>query len=104
MAIAGGPTLLATTFSNVVKTGASLFLQDYPSVNSAPQTGAVTTNTLGYSFWFGDAAYHMSFTFPHSQNSATIVFSSSMNEGKSEQVHSTRDESWGLDNVRVTAR
>jgi len=34
----------------------------------------------------------------------TIAFSSSLNEGKSEQVHSTRDESWGLDNVRVTSR
>jgi hypothetical protein len=33
-----------------------------------------------------------------------VTFSSSLNEGKSEQARSTRDESWGLDNVRVTVR
>jgi hypothetical protein len=104
VAISSGPTLLTTTFSNNLKTGNDLSLQDYPSTNSPPQTGAFATNVLGYGFWFGDAAYHMSFTFPHTASSATVVFSSSLNEGKSEQVHSTRDESWGLDNVRVTAR
>jgi hypothetical protein len=103
-AIAGGPTLLATTFSNNFKTGNDLSLQDYPSTGSTPQTGAFATNTLGYGFWFGDAAYHMSFAVPHTAASVTFVFSSSLNEGKSEQVHSTRDESWGLDNVRVTVR
>ena len=104
VAISGGPTLLSTTFSNNFKTGSDLSLQDYPSTNSPPQTGAFATNQLGYGFWFGDAAYHMSFTFPHTASSVTVVFSSSMNEGKSEKVRSTRDESWGLDNVRVTAR
>jgi hypothetical protein len=104
VAISGGPTLLETTFSNNFKTGNDLSLQDYPSTNSSPQTGAFATNLLGYGFWFGDAAYHMSFTFPHAAGSVTVAFSSSLSEGKSEQVHSTRDESWGLDNVRVTAR
>jgi len=65
VAISGGPTLLTTTFSNNVKTGSDLSFQDFPSTNSAPQAGAFQTNLLGYGFWFGDAAYHMSFTFPH---------------------------------------
>ena len=103
VAISGGPTLLTTTFSNNVKTGSDLSFQDFPSTNSAPQAGAFQTNLLGYGFWFGDAAYHMSFTFPHTGSAVTIAFSSSLNEGKSEQVHSTRDESWGLDNVCVTS-
>lgn len=66
--------------------------------------GPVILKAPPYGFWFGDAAYRMTFTFPHTANSVTVVFSSSLNEGKGEQVHSTRDESWGLDNVRVTAR
>jgi hypothetical protein len=103
-AVQGGPTLLSTTFSNNFKIGNDLSLQDYPSNNSAPQSGSVSRNSLGYGFWFGDSSYHMTFTFPHNSSSISIVFSSSMNEGKSEPVHSTRDESWGLDNVRLTAR
>jgi hypothetical protein len=104
LAISGGPTLLDTTFSNNFKTGVDLSLQDYPAVNSPPQTGASTVNRLGYGFWFGDSTYHFSFTIPHNSGSVVFVFSSSMNEGKSEPTHSTRDESWGLDNIRVTVR
>ena len=104
VAVAGGPTLLATTFSNNFKTSTDFSFQSYPSPGSAPQTGAVAVNTLGYGFWFGDSIYHFSFTVPHSSSSAVVLFSSSMFEGKSEPVRSTRDESWGLDNVRVTVR
>jgi hypothetical protein len=99
-----GERLLATTFSNNFKTGIDVSLQDYPSTDSLPQTGAVAVNSLGYGFWFGDATYRLSWTLPHSASAATVTFSSSLNEGKSEQARSTRDESWGLDNVRVTIR
>ena len=102
--LVGGPTLLDTTFSNNFKTATDLSFQSYPSPGSAPQTGAVAVNTLGYGFWFGDTTYRLAFTFPHSAGSATVVFSSSLYEGKAEQAHSTRDESWGLDNLRVTVR
>jgi hypothetical protein len=104
VAVLGGPTLLSTTFSNNFKTGTDLSLQDYPIPGSAPETGSFAANSLGYNFWFGDSSYHLSFTVPHIGNSITFVFSSSQNEGKSEPVHGTRDESWGLDNVRVTTQ
>jgi hypothetical protein len=104
VAVLGGPTLLSTTFSNNFKTGTDLSLQDYPAPGSAPETGSFARNSLGYNFWFGDSSYHLTFTIPHTGNSATFVFSSSLNEGKSEPVHGSRDESWGLDNVRVTTK
>jgi hypothetical protein len=100
----GGPTLLDATFSNNFKTETDLSFQSYPTAGSAPQTGAAAANTLGYGFWFGDATYHLTFTVPHSAGSAIVAFSSSLNEGKAEQARQTRDESWGLDNVRVTVR
>jgi len=102
--LAGSPALLDTTFSNNFKTATDGSVQSYPSPASAPQTGAAAVNTLGYGFWFGDATYHLTFTFPHTLDSAAVTFSSSLYEGKAEQVRSTRDESWGLDNVRVTLR
>jgi hypothetical protein len=104
VSIEGGPTLLATTFSNNFKTGNDLSLQDYPSPNSQPQTGAAAANTLGYGFWFGDSVYHLSFHASHAAGSVRILFASSLNEGKSEPARSTRDESWGLDNVRVAVQ
>jgi hypothetical protein len=80
-----------------LKTGAyDLSLQDYPHPGSAPQSGAAFVNTLGYKF-FGDATYHLTFTFAHTGSTMKLTFSSSLFEGKG-----TDDESWGLDNVRVT--
>lgn len=91
-----GPTLLDTTFSNNRKTEIyDLSLQNYPAANSLPQAGATLVNALGYRF-YGDSVYHLTFTFPH-QGDLILHFSSSLFEGKG-----TEDESWGLDNVRVT--
>jgi len=53
-------------------------------------------NTLGYTF-YGDSIYHLSFAFKHTSDSLILNFSSSLFEGKG-----TDDESWGLDNVRVS--
>ena len=94
--VQGGPTLLDTTFSNNPKTGADLSQQNYPVANSPYQRGAASVNTLGYSF-YGDSIYHVSFNFPHADNTLVLNFSSSLFEGKG-----TDDESWGLDNVRVS--
>jgi uncharacterized protein (TIGR03437 family) len=97
LSVQGGPTLLDTTFSNNPKTGAyDLSLQNYPVANSKPQSGAVAVNTLGYTF-YGDSTYHLTLTFAHTSGTLVLNFSSSMFEGKG-----TDDESWGLDNVRVS--
>jgi hypothetical protein len=97
LSVGGGPELLETTFSNNFKTGAyDLSQQNYPASNSAPQTSATAVNTLGYTF-YGDSIYHLTFTFPHTKDVLVLNFSSSLFEGKG-----TADESWGLDNVRVS--
>jgi uncharacterized protein (TIGR03437 family) len=97
LSVGGGATLLDTTFSNNFKTGAyDLSQQNYPTANSLPQTAAVAVNSLGYTF-YGDAIYHLTFTFPHAADTLVLNFASSLCEGKG-----TDDESWGLDNVRVS--
>jgi hypothetical protein len=97
LSVARGPVLLDATFSNNHKTGDfDLSLQSYPTAGSPAQTAAAAVNTLGYRF-FGDAIYHLAYTFDHSARSVEFEFSSSLFEGKG-----IEDESWGLDNVRVT--
>jgi hypothetical protein len=77
--------------------------QNYPApsgqtAGNPPQTGAVSTGTLGYSNFFKDSVYRLSLEFDHTQPTLTLTFSSSLFEGKG-----TADESWGLDNVVVRA-
>jgi hypothetical protein len=96
LAVAGGPVLLAATFSNNPKVRTQGSDQDYPSPRSPPRTGAALTNTLGCNF-FGDSVYPLSFTFAHTGRDLKLNFSSSLFEGKG-----VADESWGLDNVRIT--
>jgi hypothetical protein len=92
-----GHTLLDATFSNNFKTSpADLSLQSYPSAGSRPQSGSIASNTLGYTF-FGDSIYRFTFTFSHTRPTLEVDFSSSLFEGKG-----IADESWGLDNVRVS--
>jgi hypothetical protein len=94
--VQGGATLLDTTFSNNPKTGDDLSQQNYPVANSPYQSGAASVNTPGYTF-YGDSIYHLHFSFPHVGDTLALNFSSSLFEGKG-----TDDESWGLDNVRVS--
>jgi hypothetical protein len=96
--VQGGPTLLDTTFSNNPKTETEGTFQDYPRKRSRPQAGAASAKTLGYDF-FGDSIYHLSFTFPHEADSMVLEFSSDLFEGKG-----TADESWGLDDVKVSVK
>src|SRR5439155_20760742 len=80
VAVAGGPTLLQTTFNN---TGGS---QSYPGTFQSqnppgfpPRTGAAESNTLGY-FFSGtpqDTIYHFDFTFPDSSNVLVLNFAGS---------------------------
>jgi hypothetical protein len=101
--VGGGPVLLDTTFSNNPKVREDGSYQRYPSsggkaVSNPPQTGAVSIGTLGYNNFFKDSVYHLSFEFPHTRSTLTLEFGSSLFEGKG-----TADESWGLDNVVVSA-
>ena len=97
LSVAGGPALLDTTFSNNFKTAPhDLSLQNYPASNSKPQTSAAAVNSLGYTF-YGDSIYHLTFSFSHTSDTLILHFSSSLFEGKG-----AGDESWGLDNVRVS--
>jgi hypothetical protein len=96
LSVAGGPVLLATTFSNNHKVSTEGSDQDYPRPQSPPRTGASVTNTLGCKF-FGDSIYRLEFTFAHHGSRLTLNFNSSLFEGKG-----IADESWGLDNVRIT--
>jgi len=97
LSVAGGKTLLDATFSNNFKTGDyDLSLQNYPTPESRPRTEATAIESLGYKF-FGDSSYRMTFTFSHDRDVLDLHFSSSLFEGKG-----TEDESWGLDNVRVS--
>jgi parallel beta-helix repeat protein len=95
VSIGTNSTLLSTTFSNHEDTDQrQAFPGTYPSGDYSPLTGAEEIDTLGYSFQ-GDSVYHLSFTFPHSTTSLILHFIGSPDQDIS-------DESWGLDNVRVT--
>jgi hypothetical protein len=95
LGVAGGPTLIETTFSNNPKVDADKSLQDYPVPNSPPRSGAASTGTLDSGF-FADSIYRLAFTFPHSADALTLEFTSDLFEGKG-----TEDEAWGLDDVSV---
>lgn len=101
--VAGGALLLDTTFSNNPKLKEDGSYQSYPASNgegasNAPQTGAALTGTLGYSNFFKESVYQLSYEFPHTEPTLTLEFASSLFEGKG-----TTDESWGLDSVIVSA-
>lgn len=118
LGIAGGPTLLNTTFSN----GNSVAGQNYDGAYStytytqwtpcdayagysgpgnAPMTGANECYSLGYKFTDAnvtnenmDSVYNFSFLFAHNSSDLVLNFSASGLQGLA-------DESWGLDNVQV---
>ena len=97
LSIAGGNTLLNTTFSNIQDTELSDYPQAYPGSTGAGNypagTGATEIDTLGYTYC-GDSVYHLSYTFPNVSNSITLNFSGIGLQG-------IGDESWGLDNISV---
>ncbi len=111
--VAGGPTLLDTTFSNgnpagqayapnPFSTGCTGYQLTLPSGVYNPMTGASECYSLGYTFndpingtnESMDSVYNLSFNFAHTGNSLTLNF-----QGLG--LQSLADESWGLDNVRV---
>jgi len=106
IAVAGGPTLLHTTFC--VSGPTSTRTQNYPDWiggdSHAQRTGAAESNTMGYT-WSNvflpipvqtDAMWQLSFEVPHTAAGITFNFFAS-------GLQPIDDEAWGLDNVRVEA-
>ena len=95
-------TLLHTTFSNEDHSNTPKDWQAYPAWyphgSYLGYTGAVEQDSLGYFHPMGwreqDAVYHLSFTFPHTDDHLMLDFSAS-------NLQYIGDESWGLDNVSV---
>ena len=117
--VAGGPSLINTTFSNGNPAGQAYggafssythtawtpctAYQGYsgPSPNG-PMKGANECYSLGYKFTSlsvtneaMDSVYELAFTFPHTNSSIVLNFGAN-------GLQSLADESWGLDNVRVS--
>jgi hypothetical protein len=102
LSVAGGPTLLYTTFSNAFASETDFrqaYPDSYPGGDNPGLTGAAESDTLGYPDTSGydganDSVYRLSFSFPHSESSLTLNFASN-SDGPG------YGESWGLDNVTV---
>ena len=91
--VADGDTVMQTTFSVV-------FQQNYPDEfggpTHPPHTGAEEVDTLGFRDFFGTGdVYRITRTFPHAGDSLKLDFSG-------DGLQSLDDESWGLENVRVS--
>ncbi len=69
LSVAGGPTLLHTTFASYgsAPSGRQAFPGSYPASAYSPGTGSAEHNTLGY-MWQGggpiDSVYYLAYTFP----------------------------------------
>ena len=96
--LAGGNTLLHTTFSNV--TTVQSYPDQYLAGTHAARTGASEVDSLGYVPW-GDATYDLAFTFPHSESSIVINFQGYLREGGG--WGGVENESWGIDDIYVWA-
>jgi len=108
LAVDGGPTLLDTTFSNDhpnSRGDGQAYPENWTSgmTPHPPRTGATEVNTLGYTYMYGtqpggpmDSVYTLNYTFAHSGTNVTLEYSAWNLQG-------ITDESWGLDNVTVTA-
>lgn len=107
-----GDTVLNNTFSNGAGT------QTYgPASSNAPMTGSKEQYSLGYSFWDGinnvryrqDAVYHFVFSFDSVSSDLDLLLTSLVSQtvwvdNDPESPHqSYRDESWGIDNLTISA-
>ena len=100
---ASGPSLINTGFAN--NDAKDQCFPDNCPASHPTKSGSAEQNTLGYDVSIGgDAVYHLSFTFAHTDSTLTLHFI-----GLGLQDQSTgdttfpglTDESWGLDNVTV---
>ncbi len=109
LAVAGGPKLLDTSFSNVTSPPFGIpFLQNYPdaygTVTHAQFSGASETRSLGYLYNGFDisSVYHLAYTLPDTASTLTFQFTAAMNDEYG-LPHNINEECWGLDNVHVTS-
>ena len=96
LSVAGGPTLLRTTFCQAPSCSRQAYPGTYPGGDNPARTGATENNTLGYTFEPEemDSVYQLGFTFDHSGNSLELKFSGS-------GLERIENESWGLDNLVI---
>ncbi len=97
MSVDGGPTLLQTTFTNWPDFSQA-YPGAYPGGDYASQAGAAEINALGYTYVNlpMDAVYRLSFSSAHSAGSIQFDFYAA-------GLQPLSDESWGIDNIEVTA-
>jgi hypothetical protein len=104
LTVAGGETLLHTTFAN--NGDPQAYPGTFPGASNPTHMGATEVDTLGYTFDYGpefggilpnDSVYHLSFNFPHSSSSIQLVFTAALMP-TGEPI---TDESWGLANFTV---
>lgn len=99
--VAGGPTLLHTTFSNSDPLGnvRQSYPDPYPGGNQPARTAAAKNNVLGYKYgeYKLDSVYNLSFDFAHSASTLELNFSAS-------GLQALDDESWGIDNIEIYIR
>jgi len=96
MRVAGGDTLLHTTFSNIAAANQA-YPDPAPGGDNPAQTGAKATNSLGFPHppdGVMDATYHLEAVFHHSANRLTLEFNAS-------GLPALSEASWGLANVDV---
>jgi Ca2+-binding RTX toxin-like protein len=89
-----GSTLLDTAFANVICCPAPFeqaFPDNYPA-NNPPKTDAAFFDPPGDP---GTSVYQFSYTIPHGDSNLQVAFTGS-------GLQSLVDESWGIDNVKVT--
>lgn len=87
---ADGALVKQTTFGN---RHPQAFPGDYPGDSNPPKTGATEEENLGYG---EETTFRVLLTFPHS--AASLAF-----EAAGIGLEDIGDESWGLDNVKVSA-
>jgi len=88
-----GQQQINTTFSNWDLVGfKQAYPGNYPGGDYQARTGAIANNSLCYE---QDSTYRLAFTVAHSGSDLTVDFSALGLQG-------IENESWGLDNVRVT--
>jgi ankyrin repeat protein len=106
LSMVDGPTLLQTTFANFCAVlSPRIRLQAYPGEYAGDhyplQTGAMETNSLGYTFPVAgkmvpmDAVYRLNYTFAHTGKLLFLDFAA-------RGLQELSDESWGIDNVQVS--
>ena len=102
LSVAGNPILLRTTFNNSEPQFPrnQAYPDVFPGGENPGSSGASEVNSLGYRFGDlpSDSVYRLEFTFPHLDNSLQLNFSSY----GSGLEFGIEDESWGLDNVKVS--